>query len=192
MTFSRAFAVLAALSALSQLPAAVITSGTVTLDDTDLTQVGRLFRNAVPSVWGTAKAFPGITSAASTFNYELVPFNTSGFNQIQITYGFNSGAAANIFGVAYNGSFTASNLALNYLGDGGSSVTLGQPGPIIFQLDTGTNQNIVLAFSTTAATSYGTVNYTVEGFNGGVPEPATLGSVGAALALLAFLRRRRN
>ena len=192
MTITRSFTILAALSALSQLPAAVITSGTVTLDDSDPTQLGRVLRNNVPSVWGTVKPFPGIASAASTFNYELVNFNTSGFNQIQITYVHNSGVNANIFGVAYDGSFNAGNLALNYLGDQGNSVLPASPGPRIFQLDTGTSQSIVLAFSTAATNAFGVVGYTVEGFNSGVPEPSTLGSVGAALGLLAFLRHRRN
>jgi hypothetical protein len=186
-------AVLAAMFVASQLSGAVITSGEVTLDAGDSTQTGRVFRNAIPSEWGATKAFPGITSNTSTFNWESVAFNTGAFNQIQISYSFARGDGnTNIFGVAYGASYNPADLAAGYLGDPGSSVTQSFPGPQVFRLDTALNADILLVFSTSSTTGFGTVGYTVEGFSSAVPEPATFGCLGLGLALFALKLRRRS
>jgi hypothetical protein len=179
MNLQTAFAALACCLALSSIPAqaAIITSGTLTLDASDTTQTGRLLRDGNPSVWGIAKAVPPLTNTTGQRAFEIVSFNTGAFDQISWSFQLTS-EFGNIFSVVYS-TFNPTNIQSGYLGDSGDSSSAGTKPPRVQeggQIDVGNNQSIALVFHAVNANSdYGTVSYTVEGFNRGeVPVPGSL------------------
>ena len=175
--------------------AAPILSGVVTLDGTEqLTSSSRVFRNAIASTWAAPKVFPGQAVCLSgPCYYETLMLDPSPYQDIRITFEWAAGGVADIFLVAYLGSFNVADLAANYLGDPGNSVLSSQPlrGPRSFEVIVPPGNNLVLAFSTVYGDSPGTVNYTVEGFSA-VPEPASLLLFGTGLLGAAGRAWRRR
>ena len=98
------------------------------LDVTDTVQEGRMGRNAVGSICGTAKACPGILGAGNR-RYDVLTFPNGGGAACATitTTATGGGAAGNIIPVAYLNSYTppgvgtGANICLNYLGDPGGS-----------------------------------------------------------------------
>lgn len=83
----------------------------------------RHFRDGVPSTCGSAKAFPG-TSTAGNHQYDAYAFQTcanSGPTCVTVTLSAANGT--NLFSAAYLGAFNPSNLATNYIADAGGSNT---------------------------------------------------------------------
>ena len=193
----KSIVVAVALVAVASIADAVpITSGTVTLDGTEsLISTDRVNRDGVASTWAGPKPYPGTLACLGGGNcfYETVTVSPSPFEFISVSYEWIAGSAANIFLVGYLNSFSTANLATNYLGDPGLSVSLGDPGPRSFQVVVPNGDNLELVFSTVRNNSFGTVSYIVEGFDSpaAVPEPVTGALVASGFALVA-LRRRRN
>ena len=111
------------------------------------TEAARMFRSGVPSVCGSAKAFPG-TSAGAGFAYQTKSYTNAGPARcVMLTLTATCSGGGNLFGAfvsAYSGAFDPTNLATNYLGDPG--VSTGSPGVAgtPFQLNLAAGQTITL------------------------------------------------
>jgi len=111
------------------------------------TEAARMFRSGVPSVCGSAKAFPG-TSAGAGFAYQTTSYTNAGAARcVTLTLNATCSGGGNLFGAfvsAYSGAFDPTNLATNYLGDPG--VSTGSPGAAgtPFQLNLAAGQTITL------------------------------------------------
>ena len=94
----------------------------------DLTQTGRMGRNAVASGCGTAKTCPGaLAGDTNQHAYDIYSF-TNGPAPACVTISTTptcSSATNAIITVAYLGTFDPSNLCTNYLGDPGGSPATG-------------------------------------------------------------------
>lgn len=118
---------------------------------------GRLFRDAVPSVCGTPKVYPGL-SGTGPYYYDTYTFtNTTGSTQC-VTVTYVASGTGNAFATAYSGSFNPANLGTNYLADGGSS-SVGAGGALVsfgFNLANGATVVIVVNEATVseACTGY--------------------------------------
>jgi hypothetical protein len=99
---------------------------TTTISDdvtvTDPLQFGRLTRNGMPSVAGTAKPFPGIAST-SLFNYDAYTFtnNIGASATVVVTLDELIENSARDFSAAYFNDFNPENIASNYFADEGIS-----------------------------------------------------------------------
>jgi hypothetical protein len=188
--------------------AAIITNGTYTFSGLEPMQEGRVFRNGVPSDWGTAKAFPGTTDDNGMFAYTTIPFNVGADPFIQITYQWFSGSG--VFAVLYSGTtYDPNALSANYVGDAGSSVSNLTGMPRTFRVDGVLSGDYLLVLSgvSAGAITGTTIGYCVEGFpdtsspgsctdfgvgDPGVPEPSTLVFVALALGLAGLAKFRRR
>jgi hypothetical protein len=83
----------------------------------------RHFRDGIASTCGSAKAFPG-TSTAGNHQFDAYTFQTcanSGPTCVTVTLSAANGV--NLFSAAYSGSYNPANLATGYLADAGGSNT---------------------------------------------------------------------
>ena len=111
------------------------------------TQLGRIFRDGVASVCVPQKVYPGIFSAATSFNYSTFTLYNNGPSQC-VTVNFNPDSGANACTTnahisAYLDSYNPASQATNYLGDVGSSLAQ----PFSFQAPAGAR--IILVVSNT-------------------------------------------
>ncbi|MGI8956557.1 MAG: hypothetical protein ACR2II_06550 [Chthoniobacterales bacterium] len=112
----------------------------------DLVQEGRMGRNTVVSLCGTAKACPGIFGSGNR-RYDVLTFpNGPGAACVTITTTAPGGSGTPVIPVAYLGSYvppgvgTGTNICTNYLGDpGGSPNTVNS-----FAVDVPANQTLVV------------------------------------------------
>ena len=164
-------------------------SFTYTWQQTDDQMADRLFRDGVPSVYGTPKAFPGTFTGPVFVKTFLVsnPYNT--ISDLEVTNTTDS-SVFNVFLSAYAGSFDPNNLALNYLGDTGSSPDPLNPQTMGIQIAPNTDV-ILMASSLNLTDNIGT-SFTIEGTLTPVPEPASMLAIGAGLAALAARKRRKS
>lgn len=128
---------------------------TGTFDVATPTQMGRIFRDGVPSTC-TPEPYPGIFNATTAYNYNVHgPYGNPGPNPSCVTISFSVGSCGtNAHASAYMNSYDPTNQGNNYLGDVGSSVT--QP----FSVTLPVGQDLVLAVSTTAAVVTAPCSYT--------------------------------
>lgn len=164
-----------ALAGLASSPAQAMPVGpvptTYTFTGTESTEAQRLFRDGTPSTFTAPKAFPGTIVEADRFK------TFSFTNTLAVSTPFTVTVTApdnNTFYSVYDSSFDPTNLALNYLGDGGLS------GPTTFSIFATPNENLVLVLNTV-----GGVNSTST-FTAGfapVPEASTTVSFGVLLML---------
>ncbi|MEP7015096.1 MAG: hypothetical protein ABI925_06630 [Verrucomicrobiota bacterium] len=98
------------------------------LDAGDLSQEGRMGRNAITSICGSAKACPNILGTGAR-RYDVLTFTNGPASACATitTTATGGGAAGNIIPVAYLNSYTppgvgtGGNVCINYLGDPGGS-----------------------------------------------------------------------
>src|SRR5689334_21280886 len=116
----------------------VIYSGTLLIQSSDPTQLGRLNRNSIPSDWSVPKAFPGTFDATTTFHYTTLdldltaleaPFTDDLYVQIDV-----DSTSRNTFVAAYLNAYDPTQQALNYLGDAGGSGNPFPGDPAFFQI----------------------------------------------------------
>jgi subtilisin-like proprotein convertase family protein len=128
-------------------------NGSLTGGDQLLT-AGRLTRDGVASVCGTAKPCPGTFGSGPYFYDTYTLKNISCSTQcITVTYAAN-GATGNCFVTAYNGSFSPANLCTNYIADGGvSSLSGGAPVTFSFNIAAGATFVLVVNEATISEAS---------------------------------------
>jgi hypothetical protein len=178
----RAFAVvlLALATSLSGLAATLTFDYTFT--GTEVTGSERLFRDGNDSSSTTPKAFPG-TLLGGTYYFTTFSFDALPGSVVTVTPTVQD---VESFLSLYSGSFSVASLATGYLDDQGSSLVTSWFASIVpadghLILVANTRQDEVAGVHVAA-----TIDYTPAS----VPEPATLGLVGAALAGLLWTRRR--
>lgn len=101
---------------------------TVTLDGSP-TQVGRMFRDGVASVCGTAKPHPGpLSNPGTTFNYETTTFvaPTSGCLTVSLSNA-TCATPVNLFLSVYREDYHPTSSTSHYVGDAGSSGVAAPP-----------------------------------------------------------------
>ena len=131
------------------------------------TQAGRINRNGVTSVCATPKAYPGNT--ADSARYDAYTFINNG-PATCVTFSINiddlascTGASTRepsggppppeVLAVAYLGSFNPANIAMNYLGDPGST------GSRSFSVDVPANATVVLVISEVFSSGFSICNF---------------------------------
>ena len=125
-------------------------SGSVDRPSMSGAQLGRIFRDAIPSTC-PSKVYPGIFNVSTTYNYDAYTFTNSSSMAVCVTINFdpNSGGitpcGTNAHAIAYLGSYDPNNQPANYVGDVGSSITQ----PFSFQVSAG--QNFVVVVTNTAS-----------------------------------------
>jgi hypothetical protein len=147
-------------------------SGTLTNTDNSSPQ-GRLGRNAISSVCGTAKACPGpITPIVPRF-YDTFPFFNPAAVPVCLTVTLNQSAcgapgAGVLVAGAYLDSFDPNNLCTNYLGDAGGSPDVGS-----FSVNVPGGHTLIVAVQQVGA-AFCTAGYsgTVSGFLDNTPDNA--------------------
>ena len=172
--------------------AGIIASGTETITGSESANgTSRLDRNGVDSTWASPKAFPGtLACGGGTCFFETLTFAPGSLQYVQVTETSISGT---IFVAAYLDSFSNAALGTNYLGDPGSTTTIG--GSVAFQVFVPTGRNLILVFNNIPGSptdnQLGSVGYLVEGFTSPpTPEPASFGLAALGLAALAVVRKR--
>lgn len=100
-------------------PSAVTASGT--MDGTEPTAPARLFRDAVASTCVPAKTYPGTSGSGNAYRTHTV-YNNGAAQCVTVNYDEGT-CSTSVHLAAYAGSFDPNNLATNYLGDVGSSMT---------------------------------------------------------------------
>lgn len=123
------------------------------------TQLGRIFRDGVASACPT-KAYPGLFSPATTYNYETFTYQNTSAAAACVTINFDPDAGAtpcgtNAHASAYVGSYNPANQAAGFVGDVGSSVAQ----PFSFEIPGG--QAMVLVVTNTAAAAVCTFGFQV-------------------------------
>jgi len=91
----------------------------------DAQQNGRINRFGQLSTCAVPKACPGIFSGPGLRFYDAYTITNPRNTPVCATIGTNNPCGTNIFTVAYLGSFDPNNTCTNYLGDPGSSFSLG-------------------------------------------------------------------
>ena len=182
----------AAVGVSAPVQAAITINGS--LDPSGSVLPTRIYRDSVPSTCGSAKAFPGTTGTGPyAYSTHTASVPSGGGSQC-ITVSVDVGTCdTTVFVAAYQGAFDPANLATNYLGDQGSSVT----GSFSFMAPAGSTITL-MASKTTGAVS---CNYSITSAElnpsaiaavpalgaGGL---AVLGMVAAGLGLAGARRRR--
>ena len=185
----------------------VLYTGTITLVNTDPTQLGRLSRDGIIPDWSFQKAFPGTINPTLSYHYEAISVfvpNYLSFLQISID-SENLNSFASVYDTSYNPDPIAPNrgLDVNYLGDAGVSGNF-FGNPLFFQVVDQTAANspsggtVVVVLNETSTNGLGLnspIGVLVEGFSDTafnvVPEPATSAFLGVVFLALAVAYRRR-
>ena len=150
-----------ALALAGQANAQVNIVDTLDTEDTSATTPERIFRDAIPSACGTAKAYPG-TFGAGGFAYEAHTLYNNGPAQcVTITVTSTCGnGSANVHGMLYDG-FDPGNISADFLGDTGSSTGNGVPQSMSVDLAAGQSVELVIQSAQDVGAGQGTCPYTV-------------------------------
>ncbi len=173
----------------------LLTTFTTSIAANDPTQLGRISRNGIPSDWSSVKAFPGVINPTTTYNYHTYTINSGVTPYIFITM---DSVTANTFASAYMPSYDPTNLALNYIGDAGSSGNYFGIDPISFEVYVPARTDFLIVVNTSANAGIGQpFTITVQGFIDdqftSTPEPSSILLLGSgALGLAGLIRRKIN
>ena len=188
--------------------AVIYDSGISALTNSDPLQEGRLFRDGNPSSWATQKAFPGITTPDFGYLYNTYTLTNVLYPYIQVTIDDVAGTGLT-FASAYLGSYypnargANNGLDINYLGDAGASGNYFGTDPRAFQVIAPVHDTLVVVVNGTGTAAVSAVGqpyrilvegFTDTSFDDTIPEPASVGLTGSALAgvtIAIFLRRRK-
>jgi hypothetical protein len=186
----------------SAASAGVIFTDIMTITDASPTQLGRLSRSGIPSDWSAPKAFPTTINPGVTYHYEtldldMVALTAPHANETFIQIDIDS-VSTLTFLSAYLNSYNPANMALNYLGDAGTSGNYFGVDPLTFQVIVPYGNHLVLVLNESLPS--GGLNQpagiTVEGFTDSnfteVPEPGTWAFMAFGIGLLAVSRLRRR
>lgn len=145
------------------------------LDVSGPTQLGRIFRDGVPSSC-PSKAYPGIFNTGTPYSYQVFEFAPAASGNC-VTVNFDTGTCdTNAHMSAYLNSYDPNNQGANFIGDVGSSVTQ----PFSFVVPAGNRLLLVTTNTSTQATcdyAFSINNYTCASDLSRivlVPETATL------------------
>jgi hypothetical protein len=131
----------------------------------DQTQLGRLNRNNIPSVWTANKVFPGTVNTSTTYHYRAITVPAATIAPapfLHISIDDPNGA---VFVSAYDTTYNSSALTSGYLGDIGSSASLDFPGFMEITLPAGHDLVLVVADVNTLNGGLGApFNLVVDGF----------------------------
>ncbi|MBF8458278.1 T9SS type A sorting domain-containing protein [Kaistella sp. G5-32] len=127
---------------------------------TDPTETTRLYRDAVPSVCGTAKVYP-TPAFAGNYHYRSYTIQntlpTTNCVTVNLT---NTDAVNQVHLVAYSGTFNPANIALNYMGDSGTSSVGGSVATMSITMPA--NSTMVIVANEATANSTFTGDYTLD------------------------------
>ena len=161
-----------------------------TWDGTEPTMALRLFRDGVPSVYGTPKVFPGTLPGPVFFQtYEIT--NNLGVEARLDTTTSSTGTIFHSFTAVYMGTFDPNNLATNYWGDEGGSPSNTVPTSASYGPFANGQVITIMVGSLNTTTNVGN-GYNVHAELTPVPEPTTFIALGLGLAALAARRFRKN
>ena len=188
----------AALGSTVSFGAVIYDSGVTALTASDPTQLGRISRNGVVSDWSSPKPFPGILNPATSYNYETFAFADSSYRYVQVSF---DSLSTETFASAYKTSYDPTDLALNYLGDPGTSGNFFGTDPLVFQVLASIPAELLVVVNTTSPAGLGVPfrilveGFTSPDFSDTVPEPSaamlSFAGLGAA-GILLLVRRRKS
>jgi len=145
-------------------------TGSLASTDLQLT-AGRFFRDGVPAVCGSSKACGGAFGTGPYYYDTIRVYNNSCAPQCATVTYVADGAAGDVFGVAYLGSFNPANLCTNFLADGGSS-SLAGGASVTFGFTLAAGQSALLVINgAQVATACDHYTVTVTGVNCAPPPP---------------------
>jgi hypothetical protein len=172
------------------------------LSASDPTQLGRLSRNGIPQDWLGSEPYPGEINPTTAYTYKTYVISSSLLSQtpfIQVSF---DDALTNTFISAYEGSYSPTSKATNWLGDPGTSGNFFGTDPLFFQFVIDPSKDLVLVVNSTGSAGIGEqYGILVEGFidtefndppaGSPVPEPSTLALLGTGLVGAINMARRR-
>jgi hypothetical protein len=170
-----------------------LTTFTTSISGSDPTQLGRISRNGIPSDWSSVKTFPGIINPTTTYNYHTYSVNSGVTPFIYITI---DSVPGNTFASTYLPTYDPTNLALNYIGDAGSSGNYFGVDPVSFEVYVPVHTNFLVVVNTSSNAGIGQpFTITVQGFLDDqftpTPEPSSLVLLGSGILGVAGLVRRK-
>jgi hypothetical protein len=178
------------------------TAVTGSIDGTEATQDGRIFRDGTASTCA-GKTYPGVSLTGTPILYETYTYQNVGSQNACVTVNFNStnGSGQHVtFLSAYLNSYDPNDKSLNYLGDEGSSPDAFSGVPNSFSFTVPANQDLVLVVNTTNNTSErADYSFTISGMPCQIQSVPTLSEWGmiifialAGAGSLYFMRRQKK
>jgi hypothetical protein len=131
----------------------------------DSTQLGRLNRNGVISVWTATKGFPGAINTGTSYHYRTFTIPAATIALAPFLHISMDDPDSTLFISAYDTSYNAGSLSSAYLGDAGTSAGFGSPG--FFEVTLPAGHDLVLVVNDVNSSSGGVgapFHIVVDGF----------------------------